>query len=63
MHSEELRNLNASPVIYYRGDQIKEDGICGACSTHLRDEKYIKKCSSENLKGRNHSKTYVSMGG
>jgi hypothetical protein len=42
-------------TIYYYGDRIKEDEICGGYSTHGTDEKYIPKIQSQNLKGRYHS--------
>jgi hypothetical protein len=36
----------------YKGDQIKEDEMGGACGTHGRDEKFIQNFGWKNLKGR-----------
>jgi hypothetical protein len=41
LHSEELRNLYASPNIVRMVNQIKEHEMGGACRTDGRDEKYI----------------------
>jgi hypothetical protein len=50
LYNKELHNLYASPNI----DELKEIEMNGTCSTHWRDDKYIK-IWSENLKGRDHS--------
>jgi hypothetical protein len=40
LHIEELCNFLRFTKCYY-GDQIKEDEMGGACSTHGRDEKCV----------------------
>jgi hypothetical protein len=41
-------------VKYYQGDESKDGMMGGPCSTHEKDGKCIKKCCSENRKGRDH---------
>lgn len=40
LHNEELHDLRCSPNTYYSGNQIKNDGVGGACSIY--GGKYIR---------------------
>ena len=39
LHKEELHDLYATP--YYKGDEIKEDEMGGACGTYGGQDRYI----------------------
>jgi hypothetical protein len=48
---------------HYYGDQIEEDEMGGACSTHDGYNIFIQTFQSENWKGRNHLKDLSVNGG
>jgi hypothetical protein len=50
---EEINFLCSSPNIN-QGDQKKESGMGGTCSTCVREEKYAQNFSVGNLNGRDH---------
>jgi len=47
LHSEELHNLYASS--HNISNQVKEDEMGGACSTHEKDEKCVQNFGQKNV--------------
>jgi hypothetical protein len=56
LHNKELHNLYASTEII-KGDQVKEDALSGACSTHWRDDKYIHRFCRKTWRDKTTRKT------
>jgi hypothetical protein len=59
LHSEELRLLQS----YYQADQTKEDGLGGACSTHMRREENVQVSCGKARRKEATGKTKTYMGG
>jgi len=56
LHKEELHDLYATP--YYRGDEIKEDEMGGACGTYGGQDRYIQGFRGETWGKETTLKTY-----